>query len=246
MKCENAQEFFSEYIEASLDKPSTVALEAHLTACTSCRRGLEGLRQTWDAFKAVPEVEPPKDLAWRVMVQLQRERLERLETQRKRTNPFLGWLQSLTPASAFGYAMVVAILLVGIAFPLIGRVPGLPSGITFNVAPNTDALIPSLREPMVTVLDARQDPQDGHWFYQLVITPPDKPATTRVILNPRVMVNGKLTNTREYPTTFTAGNSQNIPVPATVAQGRVQEVAVRVEAPGWRPAEKVIRLPNLE
>src|SRR5207245_896599 len=92
--------------------------------------------------------------------------------------------------------------------------------------------------------DARQDPQDGHWFYQLVITPPDKPATTRVVLNPRVMVNGKLSQTQEYATAFTAGHSQSIPVPAAVAQGQVQDVTVRVEADGWRPYETVVQLPS--
>lgn len=244
MKCENAQEFFSEYIETSLDKPSTVALEAHLTACGSCRRGLEGLRQTWDAFKAVPAVEPPKDLAWRVMVQLQKERLDRLETQRKRTNPFVGWLQSLTPGAAFGYAMLVALLLVGAAFPLTGHVPGFPRMTGFNPTPGLGALYPPLPGPMVTVLDARQDPQDGHLFYQLVITPPDKPAVTRVILKPQVMVDGQLSEAREIVTTFAAGHSQSVPVPAAVAQGPVKDVAIHVEANGWRPYDGVVQLPS--
>jgi len=242
MKCENAQEFFSEYIETSLDKPSTVALEAHLTACGSCRRGLEGLRQTWDAFKAVPAVEPPKDLAWRVMVQLQKERLERLETQRKRTNPFVGWLQSLTPGAAFGYAMLVALLLVGAAFPLTGH---MPPGITFDLRPNGDVFKQQpLAAPMTTVLDARQDPQDGHLSYQVVITPPNQPATTRVTLKPRVMVNGQPTETQGYVITFDAGHSQSIPVPAAVAQGPVQDVAIHVEAQGWRAYDGVIQLPS--
>jgi len=244
MKCENAQEFFSEYIETSLDKPSTVALEAHLTACGSCRRGLEGLRQTWDAFKAVPAVEPPKDLAWRVMVQLQKERLERLETQRKRTNPFVGWLQSLTPGAAFGYAMLVALLLVGAAFPLTGHVPGIHGITAFDPTPGLGALYPPLAAPMITVLDARQDPQDGHLSYQVVITPPNQPTTTRVTLKPRVMVNGQPTETQGYVTTFDAGHSQSIPVPAAVAQGPVQDVAIHVEAQGWRPYDGVIQLPS--
>jgi hypothetical protein len=242
MKCENAQEFFSEYIEASLDKPSTVALEAHLTACGSCRRGLEGLRQTWDAFKAVPAVEPPKDLAWRVMVQLQKERLERLEAQKKRTNPFVGWLQSLTPGAAFGYAMLVALLLVGAAFPLTGH---MPPGITFNLQPTVQVFEqPQLHGPMVTVLKAQQDPQDGHLFYQLVITPPDQPAETRMTLKPRVMVNGQLTEMQGTVATFEAGHSQSIPVPTAVAQGPVQDVVIHVEAKGWRSYDGVQQLPS--
>jgi len=242
MKCENAQEFFSEYIETSLDKPSTVALEAHLTACGSCRRGLEGLRQTWDAFKAVPAVEPPKDLAWRVMVQLQKERLERLETQRKRTNPFVGWLQSLTPGAAFGYATLVALLLVAVALPLTGH---MPPGIQFGWQPTVKVFEQQpLPAPMTTVLDARQDPQDGHLSYQVVITPPNQPTTTRVTLKPRVMVNGQPTETQGYVITFDAGHSQSIPVPAAVAQGPVQDVAIHVEAQGWRPYDGVIQLPS--
>lgn len=241
MKCENAQEFFSEYIETSLDKPSTVALEAHLTACGSCRRGLEGLRQTWDAFKAVPAVEPPKDLAWKVMVQLQKERLERLEAQKKRTNPFVGWLQSLTPGAAFGYATLVALLLVGAAFPLTGHVH--MTGFDFRPTVGEFEQQP-LPSPMVTVLDARQDPQDGHLFYQLVITPPNQPAETHVTLKPMVMVNGQLTEMPGQDVTFAAGHSQGISVPTAVAQGPVQDVAIHVEAKGWRPYNGTIKLPS--
>jgi putative zinc finger protein len=244
MKCENAQEFFSDYIEATLDKPSLVALEAHLTACASCQQGVEGLRQTWDALKAVPEIEPPKDLAWRVLAQLQQERAERLEAERRRPNPFFGWLQSLTPGAAFGYAVLVALLVVGLAFPLTGHVPGLPS-VTFGGLGRGATLAQPMPAPMITMLDARPDAQDGQWYYQLVVTAPSRPAESQVSVSPMVSTGGQLSRTGELPPSrLVAGNSLAIRVPVTVAEGPVQAVTVRVSAPGWIAFEKQVPIPN--
>ena len=41
MKCDRAQEFFSDYLERTLDRPMAAALESHLHDCSACREDLE-------------------------------------------------------------------------------------------------------------------------------------------------------------------------------------------------------------
>jgi predicted anti-sigma-YlaC factor YlaD len=48
MQCDRAEEFFSDYMERTLDRPMTVALEAHLAACGRCRGDIEAL---WRRFR---------------------------------------------------------------------------------------------------------------------------------------------------------------------------------------------------
>lgn len=250
MKCEHAQEFFSEYIEQALDKPSWVALEAHLTACAACRHGLEGLQQTWGALNAVPMVEPPKDLAWKVMVQLQQERLERLEAQRRRRNPFAAWLQSLTPGAAFGYAVLTALLLVAVAFPLhlsggIGTVFGL-----FGDKPSSEIVAPvdpqpSAEQPEVGFAGAFQDAKNGLWFYRLFVTPPPSLRNSVVRVNPTITISGQPFRTREHRQPLKPGEANLILVPVTVPEGPVQGVFVHVEAPGRTLTPLYLKVPGL-
>src|SRR5579872_2686555 len=98
MHCDRAQEFFSDYLERTLDRPMTVALEAHLAGCGHCREDIEALQSTFLALDAVPEVEPPVDGAWQVLARLRQERVERFERER-RAPSFLDWLRSLNPLS---------------------------------------------------------------------------------------------------------------------------------------------------
>jgi len=230
MKCEHAKDFFSEYIEKSLDKPTGVALEAHLTACGACQRDLDGLRQTWGALNAVPAVEPPADLAWRVMCRLQEEKLQRLEAEqtRKAKNPFLGWLQALTPGAAFGYATLTALLIIGALFPI------LPKGTIFGLP------IPGASRPAVSVVDlhpladlagARQDGQ-GRWIMPLVVTSAPELGQSSASAIPLLL------RDREWVEMERAGTTQALPpggtrtfaVPATVDGERVLAVRVRVQA----------------
>jgi hypothetical protein len=228
MKCEHAQEFFSEYVEKTLDKPSGVALEAHLTACAACRRDLEGLRQTWGALNATPAVEPPKDLAWRVMVQLQQERLERLEAERKRTNPFVGWLQALTPGAAFGYAVLVALLFVAIAFPLRPLIPQVTWGWGDRpVAVDTT--------PLMDLAAAQQDSRTGRWFMPLVITAPPDAGDSSVTISPMVLRGGQWAAISASTRALLPGPPQVVQVPVMVGTERVLAVRVEVQGTGGSP-----------
>lgn len=111
MQCDRAQEFFSDYLERVLDRPMTAALEAHLAGCARCREGLAGLRETCLALEAVPEVEPPVDGAWRVMLQLREVRAAQIEAERRRSVTFVDWLRSLTPMGvAMGASMATLVI----------------------------------------------------------------------------------------------------------------------------------------
>jgi hypothetical protein len=228
MKCEHAQEFFSEYVEKSLDKPSGVALEAHLTACAACRRDLEGLRQTWGALNAMPAVEPPKDLAWRVMVQLQQERLERLEAERKRTNPLVGWLQALTPGAAFGYAVLVALLFVAIAFPLRPLIPQ----VIFGLGDRQTAVDMA---PLMDLPAAQQDPRTGRWFMPLVITAPSSASEMSVTVSPMVLRGGQWAATTATTRALLPGQPLVVQVPVMVGTERILAVRVEVQGAGGSP-----------
>jgi len=132
MQCERAQEFFSDYLERTLDRPMTVALEAHFAGCSGCRAEIEALQATFGALDVIPEVEPPPDGAWQVIQQLRQHREAQepaapvatgvREQQREwRPEPagawpaFVQWLRGLSPASA-AMGGALATLIVGGGF----------------------------------------------------------------------------------------------------------------------------------
>jgi hypothetical protein len=100
MQCDRAQEFFSDYLERTLDRPMTVALESHLASCSGCREEIEVLRDTFLVLDAVPAVATPTDGAWQVMCRIRQARAEQLEAHSQRPPSFVEWLRSLSPARA--------------------------------------------------------------------------------------------------------------------------------------------------
>jgi hypothetical protein len=113
MQCERAQEFFSDYLERTLDRPMTVALESHLGNCAACREEVEALQETLLALDAVPEVEPPWDGAWQVIRQIRAQDAERQEARRPWSISFGQWLRTLNPASAAMGAGLATFVLAG-------------------------------------------------------------------------------------------------------------------------------------
>src|SRR5438045_407873 len=115
MQCERAQEFFSDYLERTLDRPMTVALESHLGNCARCREEVEVLQETLLALDAVPEVEPPWDGAWQVIRHIRAADAERLEARRPWSITFGQWLRTLNPASAAMGAGLATLIIGGLA-----------------------------------------------------------------------------------------------------------------------------------
>jgi len=136
MQCERAQEFFSDYLERTLDRPMTVAVEAHLAGCSGCREEVETLQATFYALEAAPMVQPPADGMWQVKARLANLRAEEYELQRHRqqSGGLLGWLRGLSPLRAamgaglatliVGGGIVVAVPTVRLTFfPFLGPSP---------------------------------------------------------------------------------------------------------------------------
>jgi hypothetical protein len=115
MHCDRAQEFFSDYLERTLDRPMTVALESHLGGCPGCREDVEGLRDTVFALESVPAAVPPPDGAWQVMGRVQRARAEQWEKERRQAPSFLQWLHSLKPANVAMVASLATLVIAGTA-----------------------------------------------------------------------------------------------------------------------------------
>src|SRR5689334_7077850 len=114
MHCERAQESFSDYIEGSLDRRSTLAMEAHLAACRHCMSDVDGLRQTWVDLSAVPVTPPPPGLAEQTIAAIRREHDRARDVTVSRPS-MMDWLRSLTPARA-AFATGLATLIVAGAF----------------------------------------------------------------------------------------------------------------------------------
>src|SRR5436305_14891339 len=114
MNCERAQESFSDYVDGSLDRRSTLAMEAHLAACRHCMSDVDGLRQTWADLSAVPVTPPPPGLAEQTIAAIRREQNRAHDAAVSRPS-LMGWLRSLTPASP-AFATGLATLIVAGAF----------------------------------------------------------------------------------------------------------------------------------
>src|SRR5258708_5911317 len=59
MKCETAQELFSDYCEGALQRAMTLTLENHLGECSLCRSEVEGLKIVWATLDAAEVIDPP-------------------------------------------------------------------------------------------------------------------------------------------------------------------------------------------
>lgn len=74
MKCEKAQEIFSDRLEGALERPMTVAFDQHLTECPACARNYGAFKTTWQMLETLPEVAPPPGFACDVLVKVRMQR----------------------------------------------------------------------------------------------------------------------------------------------------------------------------
>jgi len=81
MKCEKAQELFSEHLEGSLEKPMRVAFEKHLVECSECKKAFESFQVTWRMLNELPQLEPPIGFAAGVMMAVQMEKEAQLKAK---------------------------------------------------------------------------------------------------------------------------------------------------------------------
>ncbi len=118
MKCEKAQELFSDHLEGLLERPMAVAFDQHIAECSSCTHEYEAFKTTWQMLQTLPEVAPPPGFSWDVVMKVRMQR----EAERRATPKWkLVWNSLFTakvPRFAFGTA-VAAVL----AFQIVVRTP---------------------------------------------------------------------------------------------------------------------------
>lgn len=88
MRCERAQELFSEYCEGAIQAALRVPLESHLAACARCREEVDGLRHVWTVLDSAPRMEAPAGFRASVW-----QRIDSQETSRSSRS----WLQGILP-----------------------------------------------------------------------------------------------------------------------------------------------------
>lgn len=71
MRCERAQELFSDYCEGTIQPAFAVSLESHLSSCPHCRTEVESIRQLWQMLDEVPLVDPPAGFRAHVLNRLE-------------------------------------------------------------------------------------------------------------------------------------------------------------------------------
>lgn len=77
MRCEKAQEIFSDYLEGTLERPMVFTLEHHLGECAECGRDYERFRETWQMLDSLPTVEAPAGLRESVLEKIQAQQTAR-------------------------------------------------------------------------------------------------------------------------------------------------------------------------
>src|SRR5262245_35748202 len=120
MRCEKAQELFSDYCEGALQPALTHALESHLGECDRCRAEVDGLSIVWETLDSAEIVEPPanfRELVWeKIDSQGKRAALPRLERS--------GFsVRSLFTKRALAWAGVAVIILMLMPFVVQGTSP---------------------------------------------------------------------------------------------------------------------------
>jgi len=71
MDCRNFEELSQLYIDAALDDERIAQFEAHLLACSGCKQEMEYLQATLRGIESYPQLDPPSDLADKVMERIE-------------------------------------------------------------------------------------------------------------------------------------------------------------------------------
>ncbi len=150
MRCERAQEQFSEYHEGTLGRSFVVALENHLNGCETCKADLLELKSVWKILDEAPAVEPPAGFRATVW-----QRIDAAEKAAVRRPAFAFNWRSLFARPAIAFAAAVLLLAVLVPVVLPGTRAGLFSWPPFNVNRGTNQRISAL-PATVQMVDGEQ------------------------------------------------------------------------------------------
>lgn len=109
MKCDDANELFSDYVSGNMEAALTVSLENHLASCAQCRETVATLRQVWETLDHMPAVEPPPFFHENMMSRIAAETTRAEATRR---NLVWDWRALFRPRTlAYAAALVVLLFL---------------------------------------------------------------------------------------------------------------------------------------
>jgi hypothetical protein len=118
MRCDRAQELFSDYCEGSVPTAMLIPFEDHLQGCSQCRHDVEGLRGVWQMLDTAPMVEPPATFRAAVWARIEAEEAARQKRKPRVALPSFNWSSLFSrPAMAWGAAGLAVILLAPFAMP---------------------------------------------------------------------------------------------------------------------------------
>lgn len=110
MKCERAENWFSNLIEGTLEPPQEVVLRAHLAECQKCTAAVESLRRTLEAVERLPEPKLPPTLRatiWQRIDAAQTAEASKASRSGPSRSPVRFWVRT---AAALGAASVLLVL----------------------------------------------------------------------------------------------------------------------------------------
>ncbi len=113
MQCQQAHEYFSDYVDRVLDPALTVSVDNHVAGCANCRDNVAGLRRVWTQLTDMPQVEPPASLHAAITGALDAQQAQetRAVTRPARIPAFD--LRALFQPRNFAYAMALVVLALG-------------------------------------------------------------------------------------------------------------------------------------
>lgn len=128
LRCELVQEQIDDYLEGAVTAPMRLALELHFQECSQCRQEMESLREVYSFLRRAQEVNPPPELAERILRHAELE----LELRRylKQHSHWQTWAFLSHPRRAFiavGLALLALLLIPRSALDRAAVTMGFPS-----------------------------------------------------------------------------------------------------------------------
>ena len=236
MRCEQALECLSDYIDGAVSAPMQVALDNHFAECRSCQRELITLRECLALFQELTPVDPPADFRTRVWA-----RIEADQHARRRTLRDLLPLPAMSPRVLAAAALLLVLLTSSLfttrlwtGLVALGPNPSFPAGIRLRpaadlfhgrpdvmVSSETPSPIPVGEEASLTIdLQPKQSLQNARL---IMVRPDGLLSSTRGVSLPyggRIIWQGSLD----------AGSLVSVPLKVTARAPGVYRVLVRLEA----------------
>lgn len=107
MKCEKAQELFSDHLEGIIERPMAVAFDQHLKDCPVCAHEFAAFKMTWRMLETLPEVTPPPGFACEVMMKVRMQHETERRARPRWQNVFREVFANRVPARVFAGAVAV-------------------------------------------------------------------------------------------------------------------------------------------